>query len=70
MLALYTDGLVESPGVDLDDSVVRLARCLDRADDRDLDLVIDTLLKEVRPTGQNADDIALLLLQAGGHEGR
>lgn len=70
MLALYTDGLVESPGVDLDDSVVRLARCLDRADDRDLDLAIDTLLKEVRPTGQNADDIALLLLQAGAHQGR
>ncbi|GGT56557.1 hypothetical protein GCM10010271_70410 [Streptomyces kurssanovii] len=70
MLALYTDGLVESPGVDLDDSVARLAHCLDHADDRDLDQAIDTLLEEVRPTRRNTDDIALLLLQTDTGLGR
>ncbi|MGW7287182.1 SpoIIE family protein phosphatase [Streptomyces sp. NPDC054847] len=70
MLALYTDGLVESPGVDLDDSVARLAHCLDRADGRDLDLVIDDLLEEVRPIRQNTDDIALLLLRVVTGHGR
>ncbi|WP_051790495.1 SpoIIE family protein phosphatase [Streptomyces sp. NRRL S-1022] len=63
ILALYTDGLVERPGVDLDDSINGLARHLARADDRDLDLLIDDLVSEACTTGQRADDIALLLLQ-------
>ncbi|QTE02417.1 SpoIIE family protein phosphatase [Streptomyces cyanogenus] len=63
ILAFYTDGLVERPGVDLDDSITALARHLARADDRDLDLLIDDLVSEADTTGQRADDIALLLLQ-------
>ncbi|MEU0074956.1 SpoIIE family protein phosphatase [Streptomyces sp. NPDC006332] len=62
MLALYTDGLVETPDVDLDDAIADLAHRLARADDRDLDLLVDGLLEEARATGQRRDDIALLLL--------
>lgn len=62
MLVFYTDGLVEMPGIDLDDSIADLARHLDRADDRDLELLIDDLLSHGR-AGQRTDDIAILLLQ-------
>ncbi|GAA3506435.1 SpoIIE family protein phosphatase [Streptomyces prasinosporus] len=61
-LAFYTDGLVETPGADIDDSIARLAHRLARADDRDLDLLLDELLAQAGTTGQRADDIALLVL--------
>ncbi|MEV8550028.1 SpoIIE family protein phosphatase [Streptomyces glaucescens] len=61
-LLLYTDGLIETPGVDLDRSIARLAHHLARADDRDLEALIDDLLDKEVPTGQRADDIALLVL--------
>ncbi|MDQ1045678.1 serine phosphatase RsbU (regulator of sigma subunit) [Streptomyces sp. V4I2] len=63
MLAFYTDGLIETPGVDLDDSIAHLAHHLAHADDRDLDLLIDDLLRKARATGQRTDDVALLVLQ-------
>ncbi|MVO85352.1 SpoIIE family protein phosphatase [Streptomyces sp. p1417] len=63
LLAFYTDGLIETPGVDLDDSIAHLAHHLARADDRDLDLLVDDLLGEVSSTAQRPDDIALLVLQ-------
>ncbi|MFE6617766.1 SpoIIE family protein phosphatase [Streptomyces sp. NPDC057740] len=63
LLVLYTDGLVESPGTDLDDSIAQLADRVAAADDRDLDLLIDTLLGKAATTGQRTDDIALLVLQ-------
>ncbi|MFE6992710.1 SpoIIE family protein phosphatase, partial [Streptomyces pharetrae] len=61
-LLLYTDGLIETPGVDLDESVARLGRHLAQTDDRDLDALIDDLLDKEVPTGQRVDDIALLAL--------
>ncbi|MFF4490622.1 SpoIIE family protein phosphatase [Streptomyces sp. NPDC001544] len=66
LLAFYTDGLVETPGVHLDDSIARLAHHLAQADDRDLDLLADDLLKHVSTAGQRTDDIALLVLRYGG----
>ncbi|SPE99872.1 SpoIIE family protein phosphatase [Streptomyces sp. MA5143a] len=66
-LAFYTDGLVEKPGVDLDDRIARLARHLARADTRDLDVLIDELVEKAGPAGQRTDDIALLLLHHAGH---
>ncbi|GAA2460620.1 SpoIIE family protein phosphatase [Streptomyces glaucus] len=69
MLLLYTDGLVEAPGVDLDDSIARLARHLARADDRDLDLLIDDLVREAGGTGRRIDDTALLVLHLAGEPG-
>ena len=63
MLAFYTDGLVEKPGVDLDDSIGRLAHRLARADDRHLEPLIDDLLQHTDTTVERADDVALLVLQ-------
>ncbi|MFH8800733.1 SpoIIE family protein phosphatase [Streptomyces sp. NPDC017936] len=68
MLAFYTDGLIETPGVDLDDAIAGLAGLLTQADDRDLDRLVDDLLDKARTTGQRTDDIALLVLRHGGDE--
>ncbi|WP_308406980.1 SpoIIE family protein phosphatase [Streptomyces sp. AC555_RSS877] len=65
LLVLYTDGLVETPTVDLDDSIAHLAHHLAHADDRDLDLLIDELLRKASATEQRTDDVALLVLQHG-----
>ncbi|MFI2373481.1 SpoIIE family protein phosphatase [Streptomyces sp. NPDC018964] len=61
-LAFYTDGLIEKPGIDLDDAIAGLAHHLAHADERDLDLLIDHLLSKAGMEGQRADDIALLVL--------
>ncbi|SED68048.1 SpoIIE family protein phosphatase [Streptomyces sp. PAN_FS17] len=63
LLALYTDGLVETPGTDLEDAITRLAQHLADADDRDLDGLIDTLLSKAETTAQRLDDVALLVLR-------
>ncbi|WP_345141388.1 SpoIIE family protein phosphatase [Streptomyces mexicanus] len=62
VLALTTDGLVESPDTDLDTGMDRLARRLAAADPGHLGLVADALLSDVR----RADDIALLLMRYDG----
>ncbi|WP_329124359.1 SpoIIE family protein phosphatase [Streptomyces sp. NBC_01353] len=64
MLLLYTDGLVETPGIDFDDSLAEVATHLTAADDRDLDLLVDALLRQIRPARQRTDDIALLALRS------
>ncbi|MFH8933508.1 SpoIIE family protein phosphatase [Streptomyces griseosporeus] len=72
MLAFYTDGLIETPGVDLDDSITDLARHLADADDGDLDALIDTLVAESGARRQRTDDVALLVLRhvvGQGHPG-
>ncbi len=62
VLALTTDGLVESPGTDLDTGMDRLARELAAADPAHLGLVADALL-----TGAHrGDDVALLLMRYDG----
>ncbi|MFD5266455.1 SpoIIE family protein phosphatase [Streptomyces sp. NPDC058335] len=63
MLAFYTDGLIETPGVDLDDSMNQLAEELDRAEDGDLDALVDTLLRTSGTAGKRTDDVALLVIQ-------
>ncbi|MEU7006557.1 SpoIIE family protein phosphatase [Streptomyces sp. NPDC046332] len=70
MLLPYTDGLVETPGTDLDDSLAALAGHLSAADDRDLSGLIGTLLVRVRPASRRTDDIALLVLRISDTEGR
>ncbi|MER6416229.1 SpoIIE family protein phosphatase [Streptomyces humidus] len=70
ILAFYTDGLVETPGVDLDDSIADLAGHLRAADDRDLELLIDDLLTKGKAIGRRTDDIALLLLHLEGDRAR
>ncbi|WP_235787039.1 SpoIIE family protein phosphatase [Streptomyces mutabilis] len=59
VLALYTDGLVEAPGVDLDDATAALAGLLEHADPGDLDAMADALIRHAPTPG---DDIALLLI--------
>ncbi|MFA3875611.1 SpoIIE family protein phosphatase [Streptomyces sp. MMCC 100] len=67
VLALYTDGLVEAPGVDLDDAIAALAGLLEHGDPGDLDAMADSLIRHAPTPG---DDIALLLVSsrtAAGH---
>ncbi|MGY0071422.1 SpoIIE family protein phosphatase [Streptomyces sp. QTS137] len=59
VLALYTDGLVEAPGVDLDDATAALAGLLEDTDPTDLDAMADALVRHAPSPG---DDIALLLI--------
>ncbi|MGP2438380.1 SpoIIE family protein phosphatase [Streptomyces sp. JW3] len=63
VLALYTDGLVEAPGVDPDDATEALAGLLEQADPTDLDVMADSLVRHAPTPG---DDIALLLISPEG----
>ncbi|MFG3288465.1 SpoIIE family protein phosphatase [Streptomyces sp. NPDC048179] len=62
VLALTTDGLVESPDADIDDGMARFAHDLGAADPADLGLVADALLDNAH----RADDVALLLMRYDG----
>lgn len=62
VLALYTDGLVEAPGVDIDDATAALAGLIEQADPTDLDAMADALIRHAPTPG---DDIALLLISPG-----
>ncbi|MFE2432010.1 SpoIIE family protein phosphatase [Streptomyces sp. NPDC059373] len=59
VLVLYTDGLIEEPGVDPDDAIAELAGLLEHADASNLDALADTLIQHA-PTP--VDDVALLLI--------
>ncbi|MGW0780690.1 PP2C family protein-serine/threonine phosphatase [Streptomyces sp. NPDC002913] len=63
-LALYTDGLVEAPGVDFEDAIADLAEHFAIALDQDMDSVADTLVRYARNYTPGNDDIALLLINA------
>ncbi|GGZ29975.1 hypothetical protein GCM10010387_24290 [Streptomyces inusitatus] len=62
VLALYTDGLVESPGTDMDDALAALATRLAGATGP-LEAIADALVGPDTPAGRHGDDIALLLLR-------
>ncbi|MFD9301940.1 SpoIIE family protein phosphatase [Streptomyces sp. NPDC060048] len=64
MLALYTDGLVEAPGIDIDVTTADLARQLAHAEGRTMDAVADALVAYATASAPRHDDIALLLIQA------
>ncbi|MEU3096143.1 SpoIIE family protein phosphatase [Streptomyces sp. NPDC006967] len=63
VLVLYTDGLVEAPGVDIDNATAALAGLIEQADPADLDAMADTLIRHAPSPG---DDIALLLISPDG----
>ncbi|MFI1395736.1 SpoIIE family protein phosphatase [Streptomyces sp. NPDC020681] len=63
-LLLYTDGLVEQPGADLDDGM-QLLSALVRSGPRDLQMLADHLCDVVEERGGD-DDVALLLLRRKG----
>lgn len=62
LLVIYTDGLIETRGTDLDEGMRRLARAL-RHPGQPLDQVCDGLLAHVMPEVAD-DDVALLLARA------
>lgn len=66
VLALYTDGLIESPGVDIEDALADLGERLSTAGERPLDELADSLVREIAAAEERADDVALLLLRATG----
>ena len=61
VIALYTDGLVEIPGTDIDDTTNALAQRLAQAQSQDLDDLAGTLVRQAAATRH--DDIALLLVR-------
>ncbi|MGW1719748.1 SpoIIE family protein phosphatase [Streptomyces sp. NPDC002156] len=64
VLALYTDGLIESPGVDIDEALAALGQRLAETGDHPLDELADGLVEFGAGATARADDIALLLLRA------
>ncbi|SPF06356.1 SpoIIE family protein phosphatase [Streptomyces sp. MA5143a] len=63
LLALYTDGLVETPGIDITETTAELARHLSGLGSLPLHELVDALIHHVGHTKQHTDDTALLLLQ-------
>ncbi|WP_371667707.1 SpoIIE family protein phosphatase [Streptomyces sp. NBC_00289] len=64
VLVLYTDGLIEAPGVDLEDALADLGQRLAEAGERPLDELADHLVRNSVATQERIDDVALLLLRA------
>ncbi|MDX3281425.1 SpoIIE family protein phosphatase [Streptomyces scabiei] len=69
VLVLYTDGLIESPGVDIEDALASLGERLSTAGERPLEWLADRLVQETEAAQERADDVALLLLRATGTAG-
>jgi serine phosphatase RsbU (regulator of sigma subunit)/PAS domain-containing protein/anti-sigma regulatory factor (Ser/Thr protein kinase) len=63
LLVLYTDGLVESAGREVDQGMAELERLLSTTDHADLDRLCDTLTTRLLPHEQSSanDDTALLI---------
>jgi anti-sigma regulatory factor (Ser/Thr protein kinase) len=68
-LALYTDGLVESRDVDIDDGLRRLARSV-AAGPADLEALCDHVLSDLGRDEDHDDDIALLVADLHGLDRR
>jgi GAF domain-containing protein len=68
VLVLYTDGLIESPGEDIEDAVLELGRRLAETGDRPLEDLADALVGHHAAAEERIDDVALLLLRARGDD--
>jgi GAF domain-containing protein len=66
VLALCTDGLIEAPGVDIEDSLAELAGRFAELGDQPLDTLADTLVRSTESAQERPDDVALLLLRTRG----
>ncbi|MFB7927631.1 PP2C family protein-serine/threonine phosphatase [Streptomyces sp. NPDC056039] len=62
-LVLYTDGLIERRGEDIDTGLGRLADALARNRDQDPEALADTVLLELLPPGGATDDTALVIVR-------
>ncbi|WP_455353869.1 SpoIIE family protein phosphatase [Streptomyces sp. SYSU K217416] len=67
VLALYTDGLIEDPGADLDDTLADLGAHLAREGGRPLEELADSLIRHTEETlrYERSDDVALMLMRPG-----
>ena len=61
VIALYTDGLVETPGAEIGTGIEVIRRCLARGPADSVDSLADRLIKTARRTEDRPDDVALLL---------
>jgi serine phosphatase RsbU (regulator of sigma subunit)/PAS domain-containing protein len=66
VLVLYTDGLVEAPGTDVDEATEVVAGLVERARDDSMEGLADSLVRHATRTRSRNDDVALLLLRATG----
>ncbi len=62
-LVLYTDGLVERRGEDIDAGISRLSDAVRDSAGDDLEQVCDRILADVSPTGDYDDDVGLLVVR-------
>ncbi|WP_030147394.1 MULTISPECIES: PP2C family protein-serine/threonine phosphatase [unclassified Streptomyces] len=62
-LVLYTDGLIERRGEDIDTGLARLADSLYRNRDQDPEALADSVLLELLPPGGATDDTALIIVR-------
>ncbi|WP_372478128.1 SpoIIE family protein phosphatase [Streptomyces barringtoniae] len=62
-LVLYTDGLIETPGTDIEDQLIHLVATLDKlaATPPDLEAAADHVLSTMLPDADGHDDVTLLL---------
>ena len=65
MLALYTDGLIETRDRDVDERRALACEALARSSDS-LDETCDRVLQSLLPPGGASDDVALLLARTQG----
>ncbi len=63
-LALYTDGLIDTPGVDLDQALADLTATLARHGGEPLDRLADALVDRAGHGEHRTDDVALLLIRS------
>lgn len=66
VLVLYTDGLVEAPGIDIEDALCGLGGLLSEIGDQPLERLADEVVRQSAAARERADDVAVLLLRAGG----
>ncbi|MFI1169729.1 SpoIIE family protein phosphatase [Streptomyces sp. NPDC020801] len=66
VLVLYTDGLVEAPGADIEDALAELGHQLGEAGDVPLAELADRLVRHSAAARERVDDVAVLLLRARG----
>ncbi|MFI5683300.1 SpoIIE family protein phosphatase [Streptomyces sp. NPDC051636] len=64
VLVLYTDGLIESPGVDIEDALADLGALLTDTGDLPLEQLADELVRHNATARERVDDVAVLLLRA------
>ncbi|MFC3572219.1 SpoIIE family protein phosphatase [Streptomyces yaanensis] len=64
VLALYTDGLIESPGVDIEDALAELGERFSQGGGESLEALADRLVRDTARDEERLDDVALLLLRA------